>query len=140
MCELMGLSFAQPISADFSIHEFALRSEENADGWGLAWYPDQSVAVIKEPLKWRASGYTAFLETYPALRSRTYIAHVRHKTTGGEPTHADTHPFTRDWPVRTIASRTTAPWKAHSGTCRWAAIGRSATPIPSDCSATSWTS
>ena len=47
MCELMGLSFAKPISADFSIREFALRSEENADGWGLGWYPDQSLAVEK---------------------------------------------------------------------------------------------
>ena len=28
--------------------------------------------------------------------SRTYIAHVRHKTMGGEPTHADTHPFARE--------------------------------------------
>jgi glutamine amidotransferase len=96
MCELMGLSFAQPISAGFSIHEFALRSQDNADGWGLAWYPDQSVALIKEPLQWRASGTTRFLEKYEGLNARTYIAHVRHRTTGGPPTHADTHPFTRE--------------------------------------------
>ena len=97
MCELMGLSFARPVSADFSIHEFALRSEQNADGWGLAWYPDRSVAVVKEPVRWQASQYTRFLETYQNLQSRVYIAHVRHKTTGGEATHADTHPFAREW-------------------------------------------
>jgi predicted glutamine amidotransferase len=96
MCELMGLSFARPISADFSIHEFALRSEENADGWGLAWYPDRSVAVIKEPLAWHESKFTRFLESYDRLVSRTYIAHVRHRTTGGAPTRADTHPFARE--------------------------------------------
>jgi glutamine amidotransferase len=96
MCELMGLSFAQPISADFSIREFALRGEENADGWGLAWYPDASVALIKEPIEWRTSKHTRFLETYPHLLSPIYIAHVRHKTIGGAPTHADTHPFTRE--------------------------------------------
>src|SRR5438105_4098107 len=96
MCELMALCFARPISADFSIREFARRSEENADGWGLAWYPDRSLALVKEPVKWRESAHTGFLESYPALRSQIYIAHVRYKTTGAEPTHADTHPFARE--------------------------------------------
>jgi glutamine amidotransferase len=96
MCELMGLCFAKAVSADFSVREFALRDHENADGWGLAWYPDQSVAVIKEPIPWRASQHTQFLERYQALSSAIYIAHVRHKTVGGPATHADTHPFTRE--------------------------------------------
>jgi predicted glutamine amidotransferase len=96
MCELMGLSFARPIRADFSIREFALRSTENADGWGLAWYPDRSLALIKEPIKWQASGITRFLESYPGLVAPLYLAHVRHKTTGGDATHADTHPFARE--------------------------------------------
>jgi glutamine amidotransferase len=96
MCELLGLSFAKPISADFSIREFALRGEENAHGWGLAWYPDRSLAVVKEPIEWRESKHSSFLENYQGLHSRIYIAHVRHKTTGGEPTHADTHPFARE--------------------------------------------
>jgi glutamine amidotransferase len=96
MCELMGLSFAQPISADFSIRAFALRSDENADGWGLGWYPDQSLAVIKEPVQWQASPHTGFLESYPNLLARIYIAHVRYKTTGGVARHADTHPFGRE--------------------------------------------
>jgi predicted glutamine amidotransferase len=109
MCELMALGFAEPVSADFSIHEFAIRGEGNADGWGLAWYPDRSLAVVKEPLKWRASRYTEFLESYTHLRSRIYIAHVRHKTTGGEPTHADTHPFAREWAGREYCL-------AHNGT------------------------
>ncbi|MGE3806955.1 MAG: class II glutamine amidotransferase [Gemmataceae bacterium] len=109
MCELMALSFASPISADFSIHEFALRGEDNADGWGLAWYPDASVAIVKEPLKWRESGHSGFLETYPHLQSRIYLAHVRHKTVGGPPTHADTHPFAREFEGRDYCF-------AHNGT------------------------
>jgi predicted glutamine amidotransferase len=103
MCELMALSFAQPISADFSIHEFALRGEENASGWGLAWYPDQSLAIVKEPIAWHESKFTRFLETYAGLVAPTYIAHVRHQTTGGSPTHADTHPFAREWAGRDYA-------------------------------------
>jgi glutamine amidotransferase len=96
MCALMGLAFAKPISADFSIREFAVFSEDNADGWGLAWYPDRALTIVKEPVQWRASPHTHFLQNYPRLRSRIYVAHVRHRTTGGEPTHADTHPFARE--------------------------------------------
>ena len=57
---------------------------ENADGWGLAWYPDRSVAVVKEALDWRESPYSKFLESYARLRSPIYIAHVRHRSTGVE--------------------------------------------------------
>ncbi len=96
MCELLGLSFACPLSADFSIRLFAKRGAENADGWGLAWYPDRSLAIVKEPLDWRESPYSRFLETYQGLRSEIYIAHVRHRSTSGTPTHADTHPFERE--------------------------------------------
>src|SRR4051794_19048524 len=93
MCELLGLSFAAPVSAEFSFREFAGRDHENPDGWGIAWYPDRSAALVKEPVAWRSSKHNEFLG---ALSSATYIAHVRHKTVGGEPTHADTHPFVRE--------------------------------------------
>ena len=109
MCELMGLSVDRPVSADFSIRAFACRDVENADGWGLAWYPDKSLALVKEPLTWRQSVYSQFLESYRTLQSRVYIAHVRHKTTGGPPTHADTHPFSREYAGREFCF-------AHNGT------------------------
>lgn len=96
MCELMGYSFAKPIRADFTMREFASRGEENADGWGLAWYPDKSLALIKEATKWKSSQHSEFLESYPGIRSAICIAHVRHLTRG-QPTHADTHPFAREW-------------------------------------------
>lgn len=105
----MGLSFDRPISADFSIRAFALRDVDNADGWGLAWYPDRSLALVKESLTWRQSGYSKFLETYSGLNSRIYIAHVRHQTTGGVVTHADTHPFSREYAGREFCF-------AHNGT------------------------
>ena len=97
MCELMGMSFERPAEADFSMREFALRGEENADGWGLGWYPDRSLAIIKEPVKWRESRYADFLENDQELRSHLFVAHVRHKTVGAESTRADTHPFAREW-------------------------------------------
>lgn len=112
MCELMGMSFERPLPAAFSVREFALRDANNADGWGLAWYPDQSLAIIKEPLSWRASQHSRFLESYHYVQSRIFVAHVRHKTTGScEPTHADTHPFRRELGGREYCC-------AHNGTLR----------------------
>lgn len=98
MCELMAMSFADPVSADFSLREFAARGEVNPDGWGLAWYPDggRAVAVVKEPVKWTVSRTAGFLADHPTLSSRIYLAHVREGTVGGPPNHADTHPFTRE--------------------------------------------
>lgn len=96
MCELMGICFAHPITADVSVNDFAKRGQENPDGWGLAWYPDKSVAIVKEAVAWQSSKHTDFLQSYPELRARIYLGHVRHKTVGGEVTHADTHPFARE--------------------------------------------
>jgi predicted glutamine amidotransferase len=95
MCELMGMSFAKPIVAHVTIQAFSMRSVENADGWGLAWYPDKSLAMIKQPMRWSIE-HTQFLEHYPGLLSSIYVSHVRHKTTGGSPTHSETHPFSRE--------------------------------------------
>lgn len=108
MCELMGFNFVRPIQADFSIREFAQRGRDNADGWGLAWYPDESVAVIKEAVGWQTSHHTRFLESYHGIRSHICLAHVRHLTRG-RPTHADTHPFTREFAGRDYCF-------AHNGT------------------------
>ncbi len=116
MCELMAMSFSSPVSADFSLREFAARGEENPDGWGLAWYPDggRSAAVVKEPVKWGSSPTAGFLAANPTLSSRIHLAHVRHKTVGDAPNHADTHPFARELGGRDYAF-------AHNGTLSGAA-------------------
>lgn len=108
MCELMGMSFAKPVVASVSIQAFSQRSKENADGWGLAWYPDRSLAMVKQPVRWSVQ-HTQFLEHYPGLLSTTYVAHVRQRTTGSTPTHAETHPFARELNAREYCF-------AHNGT------------------------
>lgn len=110
MCELMCMAFAKPIAASVSIRAFGLRSVENADGWGLAWYPDRSLAMVKQPVRWTES-HSEFLDHYPGLLAPIYIAHVRHKTTGGAPTRADTHPFSREYEGREYCF-------AHNGTLK----------------------
>ena len=111
MCELMGLCFQQPVLADFSMHAFAGGDADNPDGWGVAWYPDRSVAIAKEALTWRRSGFARFLEKYPGLESRLFLAHIRKKSTGGPATHADTHPFRREYRGRDYCF-------AHNGTVK----------------------
>jgi predicted glutamine amidotransferase len=109
MCELMGMCFDQPVAAEVSIRAFGLRAVRNADGWGLGWYPDRSLALVKEPIAWDSSSHSRFLESYNEVRAPIFIAHVRHRTTGGPPSRVDTHPFAREWQGREYCF-------AHNGT------------------------
>lgn len=111
MCELLGICYAKPIVADFNLRSFAMRDLENADGWGIAWYRGKSLAIAKEPITWRSSKFSNFLQSYPRLRSRIFIAHVRKATVGGEPKRCDTHPFSRELRGREYCF-------AHNGTVR----------------------
>ena len=95
MCELMAISFETPASASFALQKFGDRGDCNPDGWGIGWYPDHSAALVKEPVPWLTSPLARFLSDDPGLVSRTYLVHVRDKTIGGAPSHADTHPFAR---------------------------------------------
>lgn len=95
MCELLGLSFNQPISPTLSFRGFRHRGKSNPHGWGLAFYPDKSVQVIKEPIKAGRSSLSEFIKNYPKIKSKIFIAHVRY-TSGTPVTYKNTHPFQRE--------------------------------------------
>jgi glutamine amidotransferase len=95
MCELLGLSFNSPVTPNFSFKGFRNRGDENPHGWGLAFYPDESAQIIKEPIKATRSPLSDFLQDYPAVQSKIIIAHVRY-TSGSEKSHRNTHPFYRE--------------------------------------------
>ena len=118
MCELMGVSASGLIGHGEVLRAFAARDEENADGWGLAWYDGPALSVVKEPTRWRASGLAEFLGRYDRLRTETLIAHVREGTTGGAAKLSDTHPFIREFGGRELAF-------AHNGTLDLAGL-----PVP----------
>jgi len=42
MCELLGMSFNLPVRPSISFRGFRHRGEENPDGWGIAFYPDEA--------------------------------------------------------------------------------------------------
>ncbi|MDP3065389.1 MAG: class II glutamine amidotransferase [Methanobacteriaceae archaeon] len=95
MCELLGICFANRVNPKISFRRLCSRASENPHGWGLALYPDQAAMVIKEPLKGSESQLSDFLEKYPLLRSRIFLAHVRNSSQGGV-AYRNTHPFTRE--------------------------------------------
>ena len=95
MCELLGMSFNLPVRPTFSFDVFRKRGEKHPDGWGLAYYPDESAQIIKEPLKAGKSKLSKFLKDYKEVKSKIFISHVRSSSTG-EISHKDTHPFCRE--------------------------------------------
>jgi glutamine amidotransferase len=95
MCELLGLCFSRPIQPSISFIGFRKRGEINKHGWGIAFYPDSSVQVIKEPINAGASRLSNFLKDYDNMRSKIILAHVRHATVGSH-LRKNTHPFQRE--------------------------------------------
>ena len=92
MCDLLGLSFNTPVSAKISLDVFQQRGEINPDGWGVAFYDDTRVQVIKETEPAINSKLFDFIEQYP--QSQTFITHVR-RSTRGVRSYLNTHPFYR---------------------------------------------
>lgn len=96
MCRLFGMSAgAQAVEATFWLLDapdsLAAQSHHNADGTGIGYFdPDGTPHVDKQPIA--AFEDRRFTAEARDLRSRTYVAHIRHATTGAL-TMANTHPF-----------------------------------------------
>ncbi|MEW6035511.1 MAG: class II glutamine amidotransferase [Candidatus Micrarchaeota archaeon] len=110
MCELLGMSFNSPIRPSISFTGFRSRGRINRHGWGVAFYPDHSAQVIKEPINAGASRLSNFLKGYENLRSKIVLAHVRHATVGSH-NRMNTHPFEREMGGRDYVF-------AHNGTLK----------------------
>jgi glutamine amidotransferase len=95
MCELLGMSFNLPVRPKVSFRGFRHRGETNPDGWGIAFYPDKSTQVIKEPIRAKSSSLSDFLKDYQEVRSKVIVGHVR-RASAGNLSHRNTHPFCRE--------------------------------------------
>lgn len=96
MCELLALNFNRQINPVFSFVGLLSESTYHADGWGLAYYPDNglSAAVFKEAIAGYESELASFLASYRAMKSRIFLSHIR-KASAGSLAHSNCHPFTR---------------------------------------------
>lgn len=110
MCDLLGLNFSHPINTKISLDLFQLRGKENPDGWGVAYYRENKLHVIKEPMPSIKSSLFDFVEDYP--RTCTLVSHVRRSTRGGK-RYANTHPFYRELSIGSHVQEYTF---AHNGT------------------------
>ncbi len=97
MCELLGMSSSRPATVSLSLMRLAEHgglSGPHRDGWGVGYYEDLDVRLIKEAEAAADSAWVRFLESY-ALRSPIVIGHIR-KATMGARAYRNTQPFARE--------------------------------------------
>ncbi|MDI1342097.1 class II glutamine amidotransferase [Polaromonas sp.] len=82
MCELLALSTSGPARLTFSLHTLASRGGATGisrDGWGVAFYLGQDVALFREPLAAGDGPRVRYLETQ-GPSTHLAISHIRHAT------------------------------------------------------------
>jgi glutamine amidotransferase len=102
MCELLAVSASQPTRLTFSLHTLASRGSEagtTRDGWGVAFYQGNDVALFREPGAAGNSPLVRYLETQ-GPGTTLAISHIRHATQGTVQL-SNTQPFVRELGGRT---------------------------------------
>jgi predicted glutamine amidotransferase len=97
MCELLALSMSTPTRLTFSLHTLAARGATGGtthDGWGVACYRGNDVALFREPAAAADSALVRLLES-EGPPTALAISHIRHATRGAV-SLANTQPFVRE--------------------------------------------
>ncbi len=97
MCELFAMSSGAPATVNYSLEQFARHGGQihrNKDGWGISYFEDDEIRLIKEPSPAADSPWVRFIAERN-LESRIVIAHVRWASQGA-PKLENTHPFERE--------------------------------------------
>lgn len=97
MCELFGISSRNPTTAKCSLSEFARRGGDTGphiDGWGIAFFHDGDIALMREPQPSAHSPLLQFIHEQHTP-SELVVAHIR-KATQGTVSLRNTQPFVRE--------------------------------------------
>ena len=97
MCELFAMSSRQPATVNLSLGILAQHggaTGPHKDGWGIAYYEDGDVRLVKEKAAASRSDWIDFIEAHD-LHSRIVISHIR-LATMGERLLKNTQPFCRE--------------------------------------------
>ncbi len=97
MCELFAMSSRHPASVNFSLSILARHGGEvgpHKDGWGIAYYEDKDLRLIKEAEAASKSDWVRFIESHD-LRSAIVVSHIR-KATVGRRVLENSQPFSRE--------------------------------------------
>ena len=96
MCELFAMTSRRASTVTYSLNEFATNGSKlrrNRSGWGIAYFDERDVFLVKEPAPAKDSPWVQFIADHH-LKSTCVIAHVRYATVGVDALH-NTHPFRR---------------------------------------------
>lgn len=97
MCELFAMSTRQPTTVSMSLEEFSRHgglSGPHKDGWGIAWYEERDIRLVKEKDPAASSACVRFIQTNP-LSSSLVLSHIR-KATLGTVASRNCQPFVRE--------------------------------------------
>lgn len=97
MCELFALSSRLPTTVRFSLESFARHGGlegPHKDGWGIAYYVDEDVRLVKEPAPAADSACVRFIQDHP-FTSSIVVSHIR-KATRGAVAMKNCQPFARE--------------------------------------------
>lgn len=97
MCELFAMSTRQPTTVSMSLEEFSRHgglSGPHKDGWGIAWYEDRDIRLVKEKDPAASSACVRFIQTNP-FSSSLVLSHIR-KATLGAVASRNCQPFVRE--------------------------------------------
>ncbi len=97
MCELFAMSSRFPTSVGFSLETLARRGGHDGphkDGWGVAYFEEHDVFLLRESSPAAESGLVRFMEAN-GPPSKLVLSHIR-LATQGEPALRNTQPFQRE--------------------------------------------
>jgi predicted glutamine amidotransferase len=97
MCELFAMSARRPATVRMSLEEFSSHgglAGPHKDGWGIAWYEDGDLRLVKENTSASHSACLRFIQDHPP-ESCTVLSHIR-RATQGRPRLANCQPFQRE--------------------------------------------
>lgn len=97
MCELFAMAAKVPSTVQLSLEEFSRHgglAGPHKDGWGIAWYDEHDVRLVKEVLPAAGSACVRFIQNNPFV-SPFVISHVR-KATRGAVALRNCQPFVRE--------------------------------------------
>lgn len=97
MCELFAMSSRFPTSVGFSLEALARRGGHDGphkDGWGVAYFEEHDVFLLRESSPAAESGLVRFMEAN-GPPSKLVLSHIR-LATQGEPALRNTQPFQRE--------------------------------------------
>jgi glutamine amidotransferase len=97
MCELLAMSSGVPATVNLALNVFARHGGGDGpdkDGWGIAYYEDGDVRLIKDAAPAFDSPWIGFVEGL-SLRSTLVLAHIR-RASRGDVAFRNTHPFMRE--------------------------------------------